>query len=76
MKFSSVTAIGTASDKLAADIEGNNLEIGFNNRFVLDALKVCDNDEIKIEMGSSNQPIIITPLEGDSFFFLILPIRI
>ena len=76
MKFSSVTAIGTASDKLAADIEGNNLEIGFNNRFVLDALKVCDCDEIKIEMGSSNQPIIITPLEGDSFFFLILPIRI
>lgn len=76
MKFSSVTAVGTASDKLAADIEGNNLEIGFNNRFVLDALKVCDCDEIKIEMGSSNQPIIITPLEGDSFFFLILPIRI
>ena len=76
MKFSSVTAIGTASDKLAADIEGNNLEIGFNNRFVLDALKVCDCDEIKMEMGSSNQPIIITPLEGDSFFFLILPIRI
>lgn len=76
MKFSSVTAIGTASDKLAADIEGNNIEIGFNNRFVLDALKVCDCDEIKIEMGSSNQPIIITPLEGDSFFFLILPIRI
>lgn len=76
MKFSSVTAIGTASDKLAADIEGNNLEIGFNNRFILDALKVCDCDEIKIEMGSSNQPIIITPLEGDSFFFLILPIRI
>ncbi len=76
MKFSSVTAVGTASDKLAADIEGKNLEIGFNNRFVLDALKVCDCEEIKIEMGSSNQPIIITPLEGDSFFFLILPIRI
>ncbi|MDD6012998.1 MAG: DNA polymerase III subunit beta [Oscillospiraceae bacterium] len=76
MKFSSVTAVGTASDKLAADIEGNNIEIGFNNRFMLDALKVCDEEEIKIEMGSSNQPIIITPLEGDSFFFLILPIRI
>lgn len=76
MKFSSVTAVGTASDKLAAEIEGSNIEIGFNNRFVLDALKVCDNDEVKIDLGSSNQPIIITPLEGDSFFFLILPIRI
>lgn len=76
MRFSSVTAVGTANDKLAADIEGKSVEIGFNNRFVLDALKVCDNDEVKIELGSSNQPIIITPLQGDSFFFLILPIRI
>lgn len=76
MKFSSVTAIGTASDKIAAEIEGNNLEIGFNNRFVLDALKVCDKEEIRIEMGSSNQPIIFRPLEGEEFFFLVLPVRI
>ncbi len=76
MKFSSVTAIGTANDKMAADIEGNNVEIGFNNRFVLDCLKACDVDEIKIEMSSSNQPITFAPLEGDSFFFLVLPVRI
>lgn len=76
MKFSSVTAIGTANDKLAAEIEGKNIEIGFNNRFVLDCLKACDVDEIKIEMSSSNQPITFAPLEGDSFFFLVLPVRI
>lgn len=76
MKFSSVTAIGTANDKMAADIEGKNIEIGFNNRFVLDCLKACDVDEIKIEMSSSNQPITFAPLEGDSFFFLVLPVRI
>ena len=75
-RFSSVTAIGTASDKIAAEIEGSKIEIGFNNRFVLDALKVCDEEEIRIEMGSSNQPIIIKPLEGEKFFFLILPVRI
>lgn len=76
MKFSSITAIGTATDKIAAEIEGNNIEIGFNNRFVLDALKVCDVEEIKVEMGSSNQPITFKPLEGESFFFLVLPVRI
>lgn len=76
MKFSSVTAIGTASDKISAEIEGNSIEIGFNNRFVLDALKVCDEEEIRVEMGSANQPIIIKPLEGEKFFFLILPVRI
>lgn len=76
LKFSSVTALGTASDKMAADIEGKNIEIGFNNRFVLDCLKVCDVEKIKIEMISANQPITFSPLEGDHFFFLILPVRI
>ena len=76
LKFSSVTALGTASDKMVADIEGKNIEIGFNNRFVLDCLKVCDVEKIKIEMISANQPITFSPLEGDHFFFLILPVRI
>ena len=76
MKFSSVTAIGTASDKMVADIEGKPVEIGFNNRFVLDCLKACDAETVKIEMSSANQPITLSPLEGDSFFYLVLPVRI
>ncbi|MGN0468608.1 MAG: DNA polymerase III subunit beta [Acutalibacteraceae bacterium] len=76
MKFSCVTTIGTANDKMAADVEGNDLEIGFNNKFILDALKACDTDEVKIELNSSNQPIIILPTNGDDFLFLVLPVRI
>lgn len=76
IKFSSVTALGTASDRMSAEIEGNNIEIGFNNRFVLDCLKVCDVEQIKIEMISSNQPITFSPLQGDHFFYLVLPVRI
>lgn len=76
MKFSCVTTIGTANDKMPADIEGKDIEIGFNNKFVLDALKACDTDTIKMELNSSSQPIIIVPTEGDNFLFLILPVRI
>lgn len=76
MKFSCVTTIGTANDKMAADIEGKDIEIGFNNKFVLDALKACDVDEVRIELNSSNQPIIIVPTNNDKFLYLILPVRI
>ncbi len=76
MKFSSVTAIGTATDKMPAEIEGSKIEVGFNNRFLIDALKATEQDEIRMEFGSSNQPIIIKPFEGDSFFYLVLPVRI
>ena len=76
MKFSSVTAIGTATDKMPAEVEGSKVEVGFNNRFLIDALKATEQEEIKMEFGSSNQPIIIKPVEGDSFFYLVLPVRI
>lgn len=76
IKFSCVTTVGTANDKMAAEIEGSDVEIGFNNKFVLDALKACDKDEVKIQFNSSNQPIIIVPMDGDEFLYLILPVRI
>lgn len=76
IKFSCVTTIGTANDKMPAEIEGGNLEIGFNNKFILDALKACDCEDVKVNLNSSNQPIIVVPTEGDKFLYLILPVRI
>lgn len=76
VKISSSTTIGTAIDKITAEISGDAVEIGFNNRFLLDALKVSDTDEVKIELNGGVSPIIILPPEGDSFIFLILPVRL
>lgn len=76
IKVSSTTALGTVNDKIPAIIDGKRLEIGFNNTYLLDALKVCDTDEIKIELNSQVSPIIIKPVEGDAFLFLVLPVRL
>lgn len=76
VKLSNVTSLGKAKDKCAAEIDGNSIEIGFNARFMLDALKVCDEDEINIELNTSATPIIITPTDKDNFLFLILPMRL
>lgn len=76
IRVSSVTAIGTATDKIGANIVGEVVEIGFNNRFLLDALKVCDTDEVKIELNGAVSPILILPPQNDSFIFLVLPVRL
>lgn len=76
IKISSITALGTANDRIPAKIDGSKIEIGFNNRFLLDALKVCDTDEVIIKLGSPVLPIIILPKEGDSFLFLVLPVKL
>ena len=76
IKLSSVTSLGTASDSVAAQIEGKSLEIGFNNKYLTDALRVADTDEVRFELNGPVAPIIILPPEGDSFLFLVLPVRI
>ncbi|MBE6835673.1 MAG: DNA polymerase III subunit beta [Ruminococcaceae bacterium] len=76
IRVSSSTTLGLSNDKMVAKVIGNKVEIGFNNKFLLDALKVCDSDEVVIKLNGPVQPIIIVPNEGDSFLFLVLPIRL
>lgn len=76
IRISSTTSLGTANDKIAAEINGSAVEIGFNNRFLLEALRVCDTDEILLQLNGSVAPILIVPTQGDSFLFLILPVRL
>lgn len=76
IRISSTTALGTANDKLPCTGSGNKMEIGFNNRYLLDALRVCDADEVEIRLGSPVLPILILPTEGEGFLFLVLPVRL
>ncbi len=76
IKISTVTSLGTANDKLACKTEGNRVEIGFNNIFLLDALKACSLDEVKITLNGPLSPITIVPPEGDNFLYLVLPVRL
>lgn len=76
IRVSSATSLGAASDRIPASIEGKKIEIGFNNTYLTDCLKTVDSDEVDIELNSPISPIIIKPLEGDSFIFLIIPMRL
>ncbi len=76
IRITSTTALGTASDKLPCVGSGDKMEIGFNNRYLLDALRVCDADEVEVRLSSPILPILITPTEGDNFLFLVLPVRL
>ena len=76
IRISSATSLGAATDKIPASIEGKRLEIGFNNTYLTDCLRTVDVDEVKIELSSPVSPIIVKPVEGDSFIFLIIPMRL
>ena len=71
------TSIGKASDELPAksDVK-TELEIAFNNKYMTDALKNTECDEIVIQLNGPLNPIKIMPKEGNSFLFLVLPVRV
>lgn len=76
IKFLCTTAMGRASDQIEAKINGENIEIGFNSRYLLDALKNTECDEIKIQLNTPLSPMKIVPKEGNSFLFLVLPVKL
>lgn len=76
IKLLCTTSMGRASDQIEAEINGSGLEMGFNNRYLLEALRNTECDEVKIQLGGPLSPMKIVPKEGDSFLFLVLPVRL
>lgn len=70
------TLSGKVHDELTVEkISGEDLEIGFNNRYLLDAFSAVDTDEIYIEFSTPQSPIKIMPADGsEKFVYLILPV--
>jgi DNA polymerase-3 subunit beta len=70
------TAIGKSHDEIACEFTGEKVEMGFNNKYLLEALKAADTDEVRIEISGPLSPIKILPPEGEDFLFLVLPVRL
>lgn len=76
ISVSCITALGSASDSIDANIEGRQEEMGFNSRFLLEALRNAESDEVVIELSGPQSPMKILPTSGDHFLFLVLPVRL
>jgi len=67
---------GNVKEEIIMEKTGEDLEIGFNSKYMLDALKVIDDEYVKIELNTSITPALIKPIEGNLYEYLILPVRI
>lgn len=74
--MSCTTAIGKVNDKISVKYNGEPIVIGFNAKYMLDAFKACDTDTVKLVVTSSVAPIIILPMNGNAFTYLVLPMRL
>ena len=72
------TTIGAAEDRCAIAGDGKELEIGFNVRYLADALRAIPGDEVVVELTNGLSPIVLTPAEIDKYdySYMVLPVRI
>ena len=69
------TNLGKVVDEFSAQVEGDPVEIGFNNRYLLDALRNARCEKVVLELSGPLSPVKILPEEGEDFIYLVLPVR-
>ena len=75
--MSARTGNGEAKDICPVRGDGQSLEIGFNNRYLMDALRYAPADTVTMQLNTGISPCIIVPTDGsDNFLYMVLPVRL
>ncbi|MBL6887948.1 MAG: DNA polymerase III subunit beta [Synechococcus sp.] len=69
--------VGSGSESLPAEINGDAVQIAFNVRYVLDGLKAMDCDRVRLSCNAPTTPAILTPSNDDpGLTYLVMPVQI
>ena len=76
ISISCETVLGKVNDVVECDYFGELLEIGFNYKYLHDAVSRCDSEEIELKMNSPFNPLIINCPDNENLLYMVLPVRI
>lgn len=76
LTITSMSEVGDVLEKLDAHLEGENIEIAFNARYISDVIRNVDEECCTLCMNTNVSPCVIAPLDGDSYLYLVLPVRV
>ena len=68
--------VGKMSENVVINLEGKDLSIAFNSKFITDCVKAIDDEFINLHFNSRINPCVIKPIGWDDYLYLILPLRI
>lgn len=76
IKIKCETQIGKINDFVDCDYNEDEMVIGFNYRYIHDALIRCDDEKIELKFNSPFNPVILGSPEDESYLFMVLPVRL
>lgn len=75
LRIDQTTELGKISEQIEIETEGKDVMIAFNAKFLIDALKVIDSDQIIFELSGPFSPGVMRPLDNPNYIYLVLPVR-
>lgn len=75
LRIDQTTELGKISEQIGIEMEGKDVKIAFNAKFLIDALKVIDSERILFELSGPFSPGVMRPLDNPNYIYLVLPVR-
>ncbi len=75
LTVSAVSEKGNIKDQLPIKLLGKPIDIAFNGRYILNVTHVLEDETVYIRMNNAVTPCVIEPMEGNSYYYMILPVR-
>lgn len=75
MELKAATALGMLDEKIPAETQGKQLEVGFDPRFLLEMLRVIDDEQVEVYLNNAKSPCIVRD-KDESYIYLILPMNL
>lgn len=72
----SKSEIGNVNEPVNVNMEGKDVLIAFNSKYITEFLKIAEDEFVQIFLNSPIAPCVIRPLSGDNYLYLVLPVRI
>jgi len=76
MNISCVNVLGSVEDQLDCSITGESMVVGFNNRYLIDAVRVIQGDRVKIVLSAPDRAVRIMEADGDNYIAVIMPVQV
>ncbi len=76
MQIRAESYLGRVEDEAEVQIVGDPIEIAFNPKYFINVLKNITDEKVYLEFNSAISPCVIRPVQGDSYLYLIVPMRV
>lgn len=76
LSVTSNAELGDVLEELSASLSGDPIEIAFNAKYITDVIRNITDEELSMHFNSNVSPCVISPIDGDQYLYLILPVRV